>query len=326
MTNSMPLFRYVRDGMYFRAWPHDLSFTIGSVTFEQRDPNVNEQLIQPWPFVAWCDVEAEDIEQALIIGHERCAAAADVAVLIAGYRIDLGVEGVRPQKSGTDLLGIVQIPAALCYRDDPATEGEQDALLRQVVLARLPLAHDPQSASVLHAMRWYTESVRETDAMDRYVKLFVTLDMFVPRSHRAFADRGADVLALQFETDGRSHIRACLSDLADVRNDLFHEGLADCRLAAATQILERIVRAMLRRHIGLPNEFSPEHLFRRVASYEVEREGGVFGWLNPSGDVRVASAQGQLRVGDPDRKDGKHYLYAREAGAIVRMMSNVTMT
>src|ERR1035437_3477779 len=170
----MPFFRYIHDGTYFRAWPRDSSFTIGDVTFELRDPEVNQQLTQPWPFVAWCDVEAEDIERALIIGHEHCAMAADIAVLISGYRIDLGVEGVRPQEGGADFPGIVQIPAALRYRDDPATEGEQHALLRQAVLARLPLAHEPQLASVLHAMRWYTESVRETDAIDRYVKLFVT--------------------------------------------------------------------------------------------------------------------------------------------------------
>lgn len=315
----MPLFRYIRDGTYFRAWPQDFSFTIGGVTFELRDPDLNQQLIQPWPFVAWCDVEAEDIERALVIGHERCAVAADVATLISGYRIDLGVEGVRPQGGAADFPGIVQIPAALRYRDDPAMEAEQHALLRQVVLARLPPAHERQSASVLHAMRWYTESVRETDAIDRYVKLFVTLDMFVPRNRQAFADRVADVLALQFETVRRRHIRACLSDLADVRNDLFHEGLADRRLTAATQILERIVRAMLRRHIGLINEIPAEELFRRVAGYEVEREGGVFGWLSPSGAIHVASDQVQLRVGNPDRKDGKHYLYAREAGAVIRV-------
>src|SRR5271155_5581793 len=194
----MLFFRYIRDGTHFRAWPKDFSFTIGDVTFELRDPDANQQLIQPWPFVAWCDVEAEDIERALTIGHERCAVAADVAVLISGYRIDLGVEGVRPQGSGADFPGIVLIPAALRYRNDSATEGEQQALLRQVVLARLPLAQKPQSASVLHAMRWYAESVRETDAIDRYVKLFVTLDMFVRRNRQAFADRGTDVLALQF--------------------------------------------------------------------------------------------------------------------------------
>jgi hypothetical protein len=319
----MQLFRYIRDGTYFRAWPQEFSFTIGDVRFELRDRDANQQLNQPWSFVAWCDVEAEDIERALIIGHERCSVAADVAVLISGYRIDLGVEGVRPQGGGADSPGIVQIPAAFRYRDDPATEGEQHALLRQVTLARLPLVQDQRSVSILHAMRWYAESVRETDAIDRYVKLFVTLDMFVPRSRHAFADRGADVLASQFETVERRHIRACLSDLADVRNSLFHEGIADRRLPAASQILERIVRAMLRGPLGLANEFPAEELFRRVAGYEVEREGGVFGWLKPSGAVRMASAQVQLQVGNPDRKDGKHLLYAREVGAVIRMMPYV---
>ncbi|MGA7872570.1 MAG: hypothetical protein WCA22_16915 [Candidatus Binatus sp.] len=314
------MFRYIRDGTYFRAWPQGFSFTIGGVTFELQEPEVNRQLIQAWPFVAWCDVEAADIERALVIGHERCAVAADVAVLISGYRIDLGIEGVRPQVGGADLPGIVQIPAAFRFRSDPATEGEQQAMLRQAVLPHFPLAQAPQPTSVLHAMRWYAESVRETDSIDRYVKLFVTLDMFVPRSRRGFADRGADVLSPQFQSVRRRYIRKCLSDLADVRNDLFHEGLADSRLAAATQILERIVRAMLRRHIALADEFPEVELFRRVGGYEVRREGGVFGWLNPSGEVSVAGAQNQLRVGDPDRKDGKHYLYAREVGAVIRMV------
>ncbi len=77
---------------------------------------------------------------------------------------------------------------------------------------------------------------------------------------------------------------------------------------------------MLRRHIALADEFPEVELFRRVGGYEVRREGGVFGWLNPSGEVSVAGAQNQLRVGDPDRKDGKHYLYAREVGAVIRMV------
>jgi hypothetical protein len=46
----------------------------------------------------------------------------------------------------------------------------------------------------------------------------------------------------------------------------------------------------------------------------------VFGWLNPSAASHLESAQVELRVGDPDRKDGKHYLYAREPGAVIRMM------
>ena len=237
----MPLFRYIRDGTYFRAWPQGFSFTIGGVTFELREPDTNQQLIRPWPFVAWCDVEAEDAERALIIGNRRCAAAADVAVLISGYRIDLVVEGVRPQRDGADLPGIVQFPAAFRYRSDPATEEEQHALLNQVALARLPVEPEPQFASILHAMRWYTESVRETDAIDRFVKLFITLDMFVPRSRQAFADRCANLLASQFGTISLLQIRACLSDLTEVRNTLFHEGLADSRLTSATQILERIV-------------------------------------------------------------------------------------
>jgi hypothetical protein len=315
----MPLFRYIRDGTCFRAWPRGFSFTIGGVTFELREPEVNRELIQPWPFVAWCDVEAADIERALVDGRERCEVAADVAVLISGYRIDLGIEGVRPQAGGADLPGIVQIPAAFRFRNDPATEGEQQAMLRQARLAHLAPAQAAGPTSLLHAMRWYAESVRETDAIDRFVKLFVTLDMFVPRNRRAFADRGADVLALQFRKIRRRYIHKCLSDLADVRNDLFHEGLADRRLVAATQILERIIRAVLRRHIALGDEFPEDELFRRVDGYEVKREGGVFGWLNPSGEVSVAGAQYQLRVGDPDRKDGKHVLYAREAGVVIRM-------
>ena len=76
---------------------------------------------------------------------------------------------------------------------------------------------------------------------------------------------------------------------------------------------------MLRWHIGLACEVPEADLFPRIVGYEVAREGGVFGWLNPCSEFRVASAQAELQVGNPDRKDGKHLLYARESGAIIRL-------
>lgn len=275
----MQLFPYTRVGGCFRAWPEDFSVRVGDVIFKHR-PTSSEEV--PWPFVASCEVEASDAESALKIGGNLCIEAANILILITGYRFDLG----SPESIGrtSSHPGIMAFHAPLIYRADPASESEKDALVRQAASAHLPVPGDPQYELVLRTMRWYAQRVSETDGIDGFIKLFVILDMLVPRSRSrsgTFVGRATDTIAENFERVDRNRIAECLRDLYGVRNDLFHDGLTDDRFHAASQILDRIVRAILRRQVNLPDEFSEDELFISIASWTVKNQGGVFGWLSP---------------------------------------------
>jgi hypothetical protein len=276
----MPFFSYNRWASCVRAWPQSFSLTIADVTLEGQ-PVANRPPFVGWPIVVSCEFEAKNGADALKKGSDRCASAIDAAVLLIGYEIELGAEELHSLDEANDPPVIIFSGTKLRYRPTPATGSEQRELHRQAAMIQLP-----QSETIRHAMRWYAESVRETDVVDKYVKLFVTLDMFVPRNpqrgrREGFAKRGADVLISQFTTVEKHQICGCLRNLADIRNDLFHEGLESKDISAAAQILEKIVRAMLRRHIGLESEFEESDLFRKAEGYTEERLGGPFGWPQP---------------------------------------------
>jgi hypothetical protein len=123
-----------------------------------------------------------------------------------------------------------------------------------------------------------------------------------------------------------SAITTCCGDLANIRNKLVHDGIIENNVKAAAQIIERIVRALLRRKTQLPDEFLESQIFVRVGKHSIAKEGLGFGWLGPFGKTEIRTKQTKLRVGDPDNVDGRHVLYAREAGIEIRMLSNFLLS
>jgi len=68
-------------------------------------------------------------------------------------------------------------------------------------------------------------------------------------------------------------IRAAVKDLWDLRNGLFHGGAADARLAKASQLLERLVRAVLFRKVSLGDERELDEVFKRVQDHVFVSDG-----------------------------------------------------
>jgi hypothetical protein len=325
----MPKYRYVRDGESYRNFGTELAFVVGGLTWEKLPANDATEETRSWHFVLYSDIEARTIADAVAIGHHRSEAITDLAILVSGFPIQLGTEGARPNEPAeaeNEPPGIVVVPAMITYRIDPATTNERDLLQSQLIAASVPAGTDEQSVVVGRGLRWYAAAVREEDIIDKFIKLFVIIDMFTP-SHAglAFVDRATDALLESFPMVDRNRTRLCIQDLWKVRNAIFHEGRADERLTIALQILERVVRALLRRKTMLPDELPMDEVFKPLAEHEyVTNEGGPWGYLPSSGEPKLTSLPMRVRVGNPGNRDGKHYLYAGEAGIQINLAARRT--
>ena len=192
--------------------------------------------------------------------------------------------------------------------------------------ALLPSSSDPNGRVLETALRWYTQATAEFDDVDRYIKLFTILDMFTPPNlptgrPQPFASRATKFLRSEFATIPNSNILSCVKQLASIRNNLIHDGIRDSNLVAAIQVIERIVRAIIRRQLCLPDEFVEKDLFIEPDHFELQREGPAFGWLNNKGSMQTGTGKFQMRVGDPANVDGKHLFYAQEVGVEIRVLS-----
>ena len=86
-------------------------------------------------------------------------------------------------------------------------------------------------------MRWYARSIAEWDPLDRYLKLFIVLDMFVPanrlKERVRFAHRAARAINAIVGIASVDVVEGCVGELAQVRNLLVHDGAVDERLPNA---------------------------------------------------------------------------------------------
>ncbi len=297
----MAIYRYIRDGESYRNWGPDFELTIGPMQLE-RVISANEGEQTSWPFLLYVDIDTVTLDQALAIGRGYSEIAANVAVLASGHRFELGTEGVRPKEpTEEEPPGKVIVPAVVVYRVDVAGQEEQEHLREQVQKSSLPTGDSEGDELIRRALRWYKNAVNEDDSIDKFIKLFVTLDMLVPRRKGvAFIDRAADALKMDFTEVDRSLIRSALADIWTVRNDMLHEGKPNVWFSVALQILERIVRASLRRKVKIPDERPVDEIFKRLSDHAlVSQEGGP--WVHADFWQSGASRSSQSDTYGPGR-------------------------
>jgi hypothetical protein len=135
-----------------------------------------------WPFIAYTDVEAVDLEEALARGREISSLSLDLAALISGFSLRVELDGVR-RLTSDGKLGLLEFPPGAAIRVDEAPALECAAMATSLAAASLA-AGDPAYAVVRNALRWYRQAIDDFEPMDRYLKLFTSLDMFVPSNVR----------------------------------------------------------------------------------------------------------------------------------------------
>jgi hypothetical protein len=130
MLQRQPTYRYIRDGICYRDWGPNFSFSIVGVTIEGIEAQ-EETKVPTWPFVAYANIDALDCESALRDGRFRCGIAIDIAVLLSGYRVELGADGVRATDPAEIPPGIVEMPITFSYRSGVADSDERESMFSQ---------------------------------------------------------------------------------------------------------------------------------------------------------------------------------------------------
>ncbi len=121
------------------------------------------------------------------------------------------------------------------------------------------LAEEDRSRFQL-ASRWFTRALGSTNPIDRYLGMFVSLEVFPALGERKVANKTADYLSEKvFDGIGRSEVkrRLPLGRMEDLRGRIVHKGVAfvsedDREFSASIRLLELVAASCLRLQLGLP--------------------------------------------------------------------------
>ncbi|MCI2430768.1 hypothetical protein LM602_00830 [Candidatus Acetothermia bacterium] len=231
-------------GNWTRAWPSE-PITFLDCVFQ------GEESISKGFFQVFAEVQARDHAEASNRGRERIEEACYLFEFCLGGTMQLIPNQVTITERGS-VVNEIEISVGLqatLYSPTPPTPDQLKRL--NDVQKKIN-----QNDCLRRVIRWWGEARRETEPIDRFIKLWVAFEVLTRNQYgsKQFLDGAKECLEKLYPNHHGEKIRQLVNDLQTTRSDVFlHQGVWDSGKARNKGlILETVLEDLLIDYFGLP--------------------------------------------------------------------------
>lgn len=240
-------------GKLYRNWPENKEIVLINCIFK---PGINKR-----NFSIQTNIKANDKKEACILGKEICKDAVNLLEFCIGEKVELSNKFKEIKEISE--LKTDGIANPLCgfeiVRDEPLTSEQLEKI--EEVQSTLLIAEEEQKLIIIKSLHWWSLGKRESDNIDRFIKLWIALEVLVEGEGEKVVNKVTKDLKELYSSFDQRGGKELVGRIYGMRGNIVHRGFRDPRdVMEKTQQLEAILEDLLSLHLntkfkGLTREY-----------------------------------------------------------------------
>lgn len=238
----IPIYICTMLGSLDSQWPKDNKIKLLGCKFSQRS-NVHE-------FSVETEVKADDIDDARLLAKNKCSDSVNILSFFVG-KISLDIHKVTIKEKGVNMTHAqVDIPCVLTINNNSCITSKQLFDIEKVENYMLSIKEESQEV-LKRSMHWWVLGKKESDTIDRFIKLWISLEILVEGKGNKLVKKVKKELIKIYPSINEENINIVIGRVYGIRADIVHEGLRDPqKVSEYTKQLETILEDILSFKLG----------------------------------------------------------------------------
>lgn len=242
-------------GKLLRPWPKTETIKLLNCIFKPEQKKRD--------FLVQTDVEAEDEENAKVVGRRNCKDAINFFELIIQEQILLDNNYEEIKKENEPITQVSNyLPSKVTITSPTPLSNSQIKEIKnaQNIINDLD---EEQHEILIKSLHWWANGEREKDRIDRYIKFWISLEILVDGKGQKLVKKVKEQLIQLYPNSDEENIRELVGRIFGLRGNIVHEGLREPQeVINYTHQLEAILEDLLSSRLNLQFKAKAEKYMR----------------------------------------------------------------
>lgn len=234
----IPIYICTMIGSLNRMWPKGKEIHLNGCKFSQRS--------DVYEFNVETEVKADNIEDVRLLAKNRCNDSINLLSFSIGEIISLDDLKVTIKEKRTNITHAqVNLPCIIRIKNNSCITSKHLFEIEKVEKYILNIKEEYQEI-LKRSMHWWILGKKESDTVDRFIKLWISLEILVEGKGNKLIKKVKNELTKIYPNINEENINIVIGRVYGIRADIVHEGLRDPqKVSEYTKQLEAILEDIL---------------------------------------------------------------------------------